>query len=230
MVIPMGGMGPTLRGPVPAECARSVLRVKATVVCMIGCTLGRLLTAAFQRRLPHELMQTLNPLMTIIMSIFILKDEQHFSAAYNFLATSLCSQCHEQGMGGLACLMPFAMVCALNFVMDFLFQMGAVLDPGLMPYGIFVGGSIVSEGAAGYFAWKMYTMVRDAGLGTSPDVEMGNGGLAGMQGGFLGGFGGAARSPGYAPAPGEGDSSAAAAPEAPAGFQPFAGSGQRLGS
>lgn len=230
MVIPMGAMGPQLRGPVPAECATLVRRVKLSVFAMIACAIGRLVTAMFLRHLSfsQELMQALSPVLVIIMATFILQEDEHFKAAYNFLATSICQQCHEQGMGGLACLMPFAVCCGLNTVLDILFKLGTSLDPDLMPYGILVGGSIVAEGAAAYFGWKTYTMVRDAGLGSSPDVEMGNGGLGAMAGGFLGG---GARQPGYQQPADQSDSAQpqAQAP-APSGFQPFAGSGQRLGS
>lgn len=222
-------MGPQLRGPVPDECQRPVQRVKLSVVAMIACLIGRILTAGFQKRLSHELMQSLNPVLVIIMAIFILKDDAHFQAAYNFLATSICTQCHEQGMGGLACLMPFAVCCALNFFLDVIFQLYIALDPAMMPYGLFVGGSIISEGCGAYFGYNMYKMVRDAGLGMNPDVEMGNGGLGAMAGGFLGG--GARQPAGYAQAPDQGgDTSASAPQQAPApGFQPFAGAGQRLG-
>jgi len=230
MVIPMGAMGPQLRGPVPAECQPFVRRVKLSVVCMVACVIGRLISAAFSRhiKLSQELMGLLNPILVIIMAIFILQEDVHFKAAYNCLATSICQQCHEQGMGGLACLMPFAIYNGLCFVLDLFLKMGTALDPDLMPYGIFVGGSILAEGAGAYFGWTMYKMVRDAGLGNSPDVEMGNGGLGAMAGGFLGG---GARAPGYQQ-PADQPDSAEQQPQAPAsaGFQPFAGSGQRLGS
>lgn len=230
MVIPMGGMGPQIRGPVPDECQQAVRPLKYTVILMLACVVGRIITASYMGILGKDLLNLLNLVLVIVMGTFVLKDDEHFKKIYDSLATSLCSTCHEQGMGGLGCLMPFAVCCGLNFVLDLLFKLSMALDPRAMPYGIFLGGSIVAEGAGAWFGYRMFKVVRDNGLGLSADMEMNSGGLGAMQGGFLGGAGGGARQPGYQPA-GQ-DQSAPAAPQAPAatGFQPFAGSGQRLGS
>ena len=72
--------------------------------------------------------------------------------------------------------------------------------------------------------YQLYTIVRDNGLGTGLDVEMGAVGLGGLQGGFLGG---SARQ--YQPAQQGMDESAQQAQAPQSGFQPFGGSGQRLG-
>jgi len=235
MVIPMGGgggLGQQIRGPVPAECGQAVQRVKVAVVSLVACMLGRIVTATYQGFILRDLMNLLNVLLVVIMGTFVLQEDKHFKAAYDLLATSLCSSCHEQGMGGLGCIMPFALCCGVNFVLDLLFKLGMALDPRAMPYGVFLFGTIVAEGAGAYFGYRMYKVVTDNGLGNTPDMEMGSGGLGGLQGGFLGGGGGGARN--YQQPPQQGEAAqpppAAAAAQAPAsGFQPFGGAGQRLG-
>lgn len=226
MVIPMGGLsGPmNIRGPVPDECHQAVKRLKFTVLVMVGCVVGRIITATYMGFVGRDFFNLLNLIFVIVMGTFVLKDDEHFKSGYNFLATSICQQCHESGMGGLGCLMPFAMCCGLNFVLDLLFRLAQAFDPQMQPYGFFLAGSIFSQGIGAYVGYQMYKIVRDNGLGTGPDVEMGAGGLGGLQGGFLGG---GARQ--YQPAQQGMDESAQQAQTPQSSFQPFGGSGQRLG-
>lgn len=133
-------------------------------------------------------------------------------------------------MGGLGCVMPYAVCCGLNFIFDLILRSKVALSSRLMPYGIFMAISIAAEGAGAFFGWNMYKSVRDLGLGMNADMEMGSGGLGGMAGGFLGGG-----SRQYQPAQQQQSMDQSASPqqgEAPvaSGFQPFGGSGQRLGS
>jgi len=229
MVIPMGGsMGQNIRGPVPAECQQMAQRMKYVVFAMGGCIVARLVTAAYIGILAKDFMNLLNLVMVILLGIFVLKDDVQIKPMYDFLASSICSQCHEQGMGGLGCIMPFGMCCGINFVMDLLFKSSQVVDPRMMPYGLFLGGTIVVEGAGAFCGYQIFKIVRDNGLGQSPDMEMNSGGMGAMGGGLLGGAGGARN---YQPAPGGADQSVTPAAEAPAaGFVPFGGGGQRLGS
>lgn len=240
MVIPIGGGGlPQLRGPVPPECSQLVVPIKWSVIGMIICFIGRMMGAMVDRHMTNDMLQLLNLFMVIVMGTFVLHEDQHLKQFYSCLATSLCSSCHEQGMGGLGCLMPFVMISILNLVFDLLLNLPRT---NLMPFGIFVCGSILCEGVAGLYGYRMVQMVRSMGLGMSPAMmEMGGGGsLNAMQGGFLdsGSRGGYAqpREEAAAPSPQSGggggqDGGGGAGPGGGAGgFQPFAGSGQRLGS
>lgn len=229
MVIPLGGMGAQLRGPVPDECAGAVQRLKITVLVMVACVIGRVLTAVYMG-IRSDFFNLLYLVLIVIMGTFVLKDDEHFKRGYEFLATTLCTTCHDQGMGGLGCLMPFVMCSGIQFVFDLILKLGPAMDPKFMPYGLFLLGTIAAEGAGAYFGWNMMKTVRDNGLGLGPDVEMGSGGLGAMQGGFLGG---GARQ--YQPAQQGMDQSGPPSqgqqqqPAPPAGFQPFGGAGQRLG-
>mmetsp|Transcript_20644 Transcript_20644/g.33310 ORF Transcript_20644/g.33310 Transcript_20644/m.33310 type:complete len:228 (+) Transcript_20644:70-753(+) len=227
MVIPIGGIGQQISGPIPAECTQAAQRVKFTVFASVVCLIGRILCATFQGILAHEFLNggLLNSCFVIVTGIFILKDDVQVQPYYNGLATSICQQCHEQGMGGLGCLMPFTICNLIGFIFDLILRNASI---NKLPYGMFMAGSILAEAASAYFGYSMYKLVRDNGLGMSPDMEMNSGGLSGMQGGFLSGGGsGYARDlqpgQGQAEAPSGGDSSGG-------GFVAFAGSGQRLGS
>jgi hypothetical protein len=202
--------------------------MKWTVWALIVSLLGRVCCAIYQGP-RNEFFNLLNLVMVIVMGIFILKDDSTFKDYYQCLSTSICQTCAEQGMGGLGCLMPFTVLCGINFIFDILFKSRQV---NMMPYGIFMSASILAEAVGAYFGWTIYKFVRDNGMGQSPDMEMNSGGLGGMQGGFLSGGGG-----GYAQAPaqpqqggGEAPTSASQGEAAGGNFVPFGGSGQRLGS
>jgi len=233
MVIPMGAGPAPIRGPVPAECQQILKSVRFSVILMLACAFGRLMSAAYMGIFGHELFNLLNELIVVSMGVFVLKEDEKFKEIYNFLATSLCVSCHEQGMGGLGCVMPFTLCSGLNFIFDVLFKFGVALSPRAMPYGLFLFGSILAEGAGAFFGYKMYTTVVNSGLGMSGDTEMGGGGPGGAMPGSLFSGGGAYRPTTQQQGTEQQTSTApeqeALAPQ-PGGFQAFAGTGHRLGS
>jgi len=144
---------------------------------------------------------------------------------YDCLATSICQQCAERGQDGMQCLLPFLMVNVLNTVFD-LFKLGG-RNAGRMPYGAFLMGTIVAEGAAAYFSYSVFKVCRDMSPAPGTEMEGGMGGGSGyVQAGdsssartihsFGGGGGGSADASGGAEAQGS-------------SFALFSGSGNRLG-
>mmetsp|Transcript_46612 Transcript_46612/g.75691 ORF Transcript_46612/g.75691 Transcript_46612/m.75691 type:complete len:203 (+) Transcript_46612:102-710(+) len=201
MVMPMQTPGMQMQGPAPPEAAGAIKNLKRSVVGMLGMCAGRLFFAMAQGLLGVDLFGILDMLMGGVIGIWLLKDDEHFEKYHKMMAGGPCAQCEQQGMGGMQCLMPFMMITAMNLVFDVLLRISTV---GIMPYGLFLLGSCVTQGAAVYFAYETYKIIRDLSL-PEGNVEMGSG-----RGGFVQ----------------QGDNSAPTQPQA---WVPFEGSGNRLG-
>ncbi|CAE7857284.1 unnamed protein product [Symbiodinium microadriaticum] len=119
------------------------------------------------------------------------------------LASSVCSTCAAQGMGGIQCLMPFMIFCLVNCVLDLLLKMRLIT---IFPFGLFFLASCACQGVGAYNAWAVYKIARD--LAPQEGTEMGGGGFVqGEQAGL----------------------NSDAPSSQSQGFQPFTGSGSRLG-
>lgn len=208
-----------IRGPIPeGECAQAAKKVKASIALMMLLCIARIMCASIVGVLQQDLFSSINLIGVSCMGIFVLCDDPHFQKIYNLLATSVFQSCHEQSMGGLGCVMPFALCCGMNCIMDMMFKIGVCFDMSLQPYGLILGLSMAAEGIGAFFGWQMYKVIRDGGHGmNAADMEMNQGGLGGLAGGLMA-------------QPGQ-EGMQAPEPEEPAlpAFEPFGGSGARLG-
>eukprot|EP00930_Biecheleria_cincta_P041538 TRINITY_DN2849_c0_g4_i1.p2 TRINITY_DN2849_c0_g4~~TRINITY_DN2849_c0_g4_i1.p2 ORF type:complete len:207 (-),score=42.62 TRINITY_DN2849_c0_g4_i1:74-694(-) len=205
MVIPMQMPQNMMSGPPPEQAAGALKNLKYAVLVLGAACIGRALFAIALGVITFDMFHILNIVGSFCIGAFLLKEDEHLARAYKVMSEGPCSSCAQQGMGGMQCLMPFLMVNAVHFVMDLL-TAGRVFNPKLQPYGLFLGATIVAEGAASYFAWTVYKITRD--LAPADGMELG----MGASGGFVQ----------------TGDNDAPSALQA-AGFTPFAGSGNRLG-
>eukprot|EP00931_Biecheleriopsis_adriatica_P069763 TRINITY_DN43571_c0_g1_i1.p1 TRINITY_DN43571_c0_g1~~TRINITY_DN43571_c0_g1_i1.p1 ORF type:complete len:204 (+),score=53.73 TRINITY_DN43571_c0_g1_i1:68-679(+) len=202
MVIPM--QMPQISGPPPEQAAEALKKLKYCILAMGACSAGRLLTAVGQGLMQMDFFGILDMVLSVCMGAFMLKEDEHLARLHKCLASGPCAQCEQQGMGGMQCLMPFMMITMMNFVFDLLLRAPAL---AIQPYGLFLLGSVVSQGAAAYFSWTVYKIMRD--LAPAEGTEMGGGGYTQ-----------------------QGDQPSASAPAAApqqSNFTPFGGAGNRLG-
>lgn len=78
MVIPIGGLGPQIRGPIPDECQHHAQRVKFTVLGLVASLLGRVACATYMGLIQKEFFNLLNLVMVIVIGIFVMKDDARF--------------------------------------------------------------------------------------------------------------------------------------------------------
>jgi len=208
MVIPMPAL-PVFAGAPPPEVQEQWIRLKWSVVGMIVFGTGRLIFAAISGVLAVDMMGLLSLFISIVMGAFIFKDDEHLSKVYGCLASSICQVCAEGGQSGMQCLMPFLMVTGMNALFDFLLRFRLL---SVMPFGLFLGGTLASEFAAVFFAWQIFSFLR------------------GQSGGGGGSFMDAERGGGVPMRDGPGNQDGQYARVQPGGFQPFGGAGNRLGA
>eukprot|EP00929_Paragymnodinium_shiwhaense_P101816 TRINITY_DN65000_c0_g1_i1.p1 TRINITY_DN65000_c0_g1~~TRINITY_DN65000_c0_g1_i1.p1 ORF type:complete len:230 (+),score=24.09 TRINITY_DN65000_c0_g1_i1:74-763(+) len=229
MVIPIGGMGTPLMGPPTAEMQPRFSKIKLALQIMIGGLLGRLFAALFLQMFTNELYISSALIFDILIGVWLLKDDDQIGRIYGFLMRTCCSPCAEQcqGQGGLGCLLSFVICNCITVAMDVILngllgkvfaEISLVTRPGLSPLdGIFLAlhvtcmtATTVGQVFGAWHSWQGYKMARDSGVTAT--------------GGDWGSSGGTA----YNVRP----SAAQAMQGGPAqqNFQPFEGSGNRLGS
>mmetsp|Transcript_48550 Transcript_48550/g.135681 ORF Transcript_48550/g.135681 Transcript_48550/m.135681 type:complete len:212 (-) Transcript_48550:79-714(-) len=211
MVIPLPQIN--VQGDPPPECAEDMKRLKYAVIAMIATGGGRLFFSFVQGVVGIDLFALLNLFMSITIGTFVFKDDSQLRSFYNCLAGSICQPCAESSPGGMACLVPLMFVSLLNAIFDLLMRYPLV---SLMPYGIFLVGSIVAQATTGYLSWLVFKVVREV----PPDQAL-----------EMGGYGDRGRHD----APPHQDFNAGHANTTDdvarsSGVVPFSGTGQRLGS
>jgi len=167
MVIPIPSV-PMPDGPLPEECEENVKRLKWSIISMIFFGCGRAACAIALGAVSFDFFALLNLFISIVMGTFLLKDDAHLKNFYKCLADSICQPCADSGQGGMQCLMPFLIMTVLNVVLDFIQRMPFF---GIMPYGLFLAGSLLAQAAAVYFSWGIYQQIRMP----RGDVEMSGG-------------------------------------------------------
>lgn len=210
MVIPMN-MGPQLSGPPPAAAEPLMTKLKYSFAGLLVAGTGRALFSP-----GGGIMSLFELFVVFVMGAFVLKEDPHFTKAYEVLAGSICQPCAQRGMHGMGCIMMFFVFNAVNTVFDLLFQFNFL---GFYPGGMFLAGTIIAEGCCAYFGWSVYKICQEAA---------GSGGGGDQAGGsFLHGGGGVNDRP-LNPMSGGG---------APGGdgsnvnnFSVFSGAGNRLGT
>ena len=216
MVIPLPNP-PMPDGPLPEECQPNLLRLKYSILAMIFFAFGRAVCAIAlgAGAVSFDFIALLNIFLSIVMGTFLLKDDQHLRGFYKCLAETICQVCADSGQGGMQCLIPFMIMTLVNVLFDFIQRM-AFLQ--IMPYGIFLAGSEISQACAVYFACSIYKLIR------VPPGEMEMGGFGGS-----GGYNYDRVNRGDAPVQ-QGFHDARAENTQPGHFAVFQGQGQRLSS
>ncbi|CAK9027512.1 unnamed protein product [Durusdinium trenchii] len=211
MVLPIPNV-PMPDGPLPDECQPNVRRLKYSILAMIFFAIGRAACAVALGAVSFDFFTLLNIFLSITMGTFMLKDDEHLQRFYECLAQTICQVCADAGQGGMQCLIPFMIMTLLNVLIDF-FQRMPFLS--IMPYGLFLAGSELSQACAVYFACSIYQQIR---------VPPG-----GMEMGLSGGYNYDRVQRSDAPAQ-QGFHDARAESTQPGHFAIFQGQGQRLGS
>jgi hypothetical protein len=243
MVIPMGSMGPQLLGPPPSELAPRIAVIKYCVLGMIFASFGRIVGGAMLGlKILDLLLNCFNLIINTVIGIFLLRDDPLLARIYQFLSTTCCQMCAEQCGGGMSCLMPFILCNLITVVCDLFFTDLSALK---MKYDTFAGGptnwpdsvfgfsfllyavamvaSFVSQTVGAIYGYLAYRQARDMGTSATPGS---------WGGGATGGGGGSVYQSGPRGYPQARDvESEPARPSRPSNaFQPFEGSGNRLGS
>lgn len=223
-------------GPPPPECEDTMKRLKWSVVAMILFGLGRGVFAVVDDKMNTDLFALINLFYSVVIGTFLFKEDEHLKGFYDCLVKSICQVCAETWSGGMQCLTPFMFCTGVNVVLDTITRYQLIL--GVMPYGAFLAGSLVSQAAAVYFSWQVFKVVRANMEGGAYEMyNPGGQGAGGFGGGYGGGFGGPPRSNPNDPedrVPHQAfeDSRAAQTrqPQPCGGFVPFGGTGNRLGA
>mmetsp|Transcript_95176 Transcript_95176/g.296291 ORF Transcript_95176/g.296291 Transcript_95176/m.296291 type:complete len:249 (+) Transcript_95176:70-816(+) len=245
MVIPMGSMGPPMFGPPPPEVQGRFKIMKYCVLGMLIAMATRIVTAFFlPMRVGQVILASVSMFLNVVIGIFLLKDDPLMGRMHRFLITTCCQSCEDSCGGGMSCLMSFIICNTITVVFDLLLNgiiqwvinaIGAVFDPSqwtssLMGFILGVNvlsviGSYACQIVGAVQGWYAYRQARDIGVTATPGEWSGGGGGGGpyVGGGFGGGGGGRAY-----PAARE-DNAPAQGSQPARNFQPFGGSGQRLG-
>lgn len=115
MVIPLGGMGGGADDPmnrvfamrtVPPELHSRFRKIKAILYVLIFSLLVKIVFGALVTTgtVYFWIYSSLNPILNILVGIFLLKDDRIFGSVYRCCITTICSPCQEQCPGGMSCL------------------------------------------------------------------------------------------------------------------------------
>jgi hypothetical protein len=127
MVIPIGGgngggggLNVDMQGPPPAEMWPRFQKIKGALLVLILSVLMKIAAGAVL--MPNNwgtyLGNSISGIFSMIIGIFLLKDDATFSPAYNCLVNTFCSNCREQCPGGMTCLCTWWFYCLLVSVLD----------------------------------------------------------------------------------------------------------------
>eukprot|EP00747_Dinoflagellata_sp_TGD_P033306 gnl/TRDRNA2_/TRDRNA2_136535_c3_seq1.p1 gnl/TRDRNA2_/TRDRNA2_136535_c3~~gnl/TRDRNA2_/TRDRNA2_136535_c3_seq1.p1 ORF type:complete len:255 (-),score=43.19 gnl/TRDRNA2_/TRDRNA2_136535_c3_seq1:101-775(-) len=220
-------------GPPPPEVADRFRKIKGCCIVLIIAMVFKFLIGCALQGGANALLDSFNILFNVIIGIFLLRDDPTFTPAYNFMMTTCCQGCADQCQGGMSCLLTFVICNVINVVLDILLN-GAVqrivagfevmFNPAnwmnnpiptiiLSTWVIALFSSYVAQSLGAWHAWQAYKTVRDFGVtATGGDWRRSNGDNMPSSGG------------GYA------REMTPSAPPAQQSFQPFQGTGNRLGS
>mmetsp|Transcript_41455 Transcript_41455/g.95306 ORF Transcript_41455/g.95306 Transcript_41455/m.95306 type:complete len:217 (-) Transcript_41455:7-657(-) len=216
MVLPMSSTA-VAPGPPPPECAENLKKLKWALLFLIGTSCGRMVADSLDSG-PLDL-GVLRLFLIICIGILTLRDDPHMESAYKCLASTICQQCVENGMGGMQCMLTLSLLCITGVILDLIYATGfASIDIIRILYF----GTVLGQGACATYGFMTYNQLRE--LASPEGLELGGAISQGDRddeesGG--GGGGNAASSEGLVAGSGGGRL---------AGFVPFSGSGQRLGS
>ena len=146
-------------GQLPEAREPDLLRLKCSILAMIFFAFGRAVCAIAlgAGAGSFDFSALPNMFLNIVMGTFLLKDDQHLQGFYKCLAETICQECADFGEGGMQCLIPFIIMTLVNVLFDFIQRMAFLR---VMPYGICLAGSIISQAFAVYFACCIYKRIR----------------------------------------------------------------------
>lgn len=240
MVIPVGGMGaPMGQGPPPAELAPVFAKIKVCVITMVASMVGKLIAGTVYLGAMQALLDSFNLFLNTVVGVFLMRDDPQIGRIYEFLVRTCCGPCAENCGGGMSCLMTFILCNAITVVMQLLFDgaigtlingfqlmfSGASMGLGAIPeiafalWVISFAAALFAQILGCWFGWKAYQQARATGTSAQPGTYGGGGGGGPTGTGWR-------TSGGRNSAANEGSRESRPA----AGFAPFTGGGQRLGT
>ena len=144
---------PMSDGQLPEEQEANLLCLKYSIVAVIFFAFGRAVCAVGAGAVPFDGIAVTTMLLSMVMGLLLLKDDQHLRGFYKCLSRQVCA---DFGEGGMQCLIPFIMMTLVNVLFDFIQRMAFLQS---MPYGICLAGSIISQAFAVYFACCIYKRI-----------------------------------------------------------------------
>lgn len=251
------GMAMPMMGPPPAELMPRFKKIKACLIVLIISLFVKFLFGLLinWQSIFWIVWSCLNPILNTVIGIFLLKDDLLFGRVHKCLVGTFCASCADQCQGGMSCLCTWFfcnMITALFALLplpDSDTDMTLIINgfqnlsqPSTWPsnawvveYSFFLAATIfalLAQIVGAYQGWMAYRMASEmAPTGGDWGDAGGGGGYGDPYGGYpqaqqrmadpeSGGGGGRFGTGGGAPAPGR---------QSPQAFQPFQGSGQRLG-
>jgi len=243
--------------------------IRLCTLTLAACAIGRLVSGFMlqpaghaEDRMghsgSHQLGSAFSLLINALVGVFLQNDDPTFRGLYNFMVSTCCQPCHEQGMcqGGLTCLMPWTVLNAVSFAMgllplgqDSLIRIPDYLQkamegdhgPGNGLLGLSLLGSLIAIFVGAFVGWRCMQQARDGGVtmqGGDWGQEMQQGRPGTWGGGSLGGGASTTQALNYGRSGNlnyaggrdhEEDTQPARTQAAGGNFQVFQGSGHRLG-
>lgn len=262
MVIPIGGGGgmPAMQmAEIPGELRPRFAKIKLCLLVLIASLLVKIVAGGVLQ--PNSIFfwiySSLNPILNVVIGIFLLKDDNLFGRVHNCCITTICGSCQEQCPcpGGMPCLCSWFFCTTLTALLSIIpfpqsdmsyliIGFKALNSPStwgggvewVVAYSFFLAGTLFALVAQIIGAYQGFMAFKRAN-----DIASGDdyaGGMAGAYGDPYGGRGGGGDGGGsgggrYVGAGGQVQTTAPGASRAPAqnsmSWQPFTGSGQRLG-
>lgn len=219
-------------GPPPPEVQQRFVVLKYCTYVLLGSFLARIIYGLFWSAPGegfNEVISSINLLLVGTFGVFLLRDDEQVGRIYTWLANGCCQMCAERFGGGMSCLMPFVLVNLVTLIMDIVLsgELGQIYTgfkilatenaPPLVSLQLAVrtlalASSLIAEGVGAWTGWKAYNQAVEL---TSGPSSGGDWAASGARGG--GGF------------PRASETREAREARPAANFEPFAGSGQRLG-
>lgn len=219
--IPPGVGGEPLNGPPPPELFGKFRTIKTCILTLVTCALVRLVGGLMLgEEATGRIASVVNLLMNALIGVFLMNTDEHFSRIYDFMMSTCCQPCAEQGLcqGGMSCLMPFAIFNAVQVVFDLLLPPQAWLELkihvdttlieldsgadgvkalGHALFSLSIVAALIAQVVGAYTGWTAYQAARaihtvpgDWGQEMRQGSSFGGGGFTNWGGGALGGGGG----------------------------------------
>lgn len=160
MVVPL----PPMDGPLPAGCEKDWERTKWSICAIISTGILRLLVVLCNGTLALEFSNLLQTFMVVVMGIFSFKDEEPLKNAYLCLKTSICQACATLWPGGRPCLLPFMLCtvincffCVVSIIGFFsLLPLKEICSSTALTFDLLSNlGLTLAQAAASIFSWKV---------------------------------------------------------------------------
>lgn len=176
MVVPIpAGMGGT-NGPFTDRQTTEVKKIAIVTLLMWVFFIYKIIISP---------MMSLNTLFTAIAGTFLAKDNFYLNKCFNCMQDT---PFQFLGPGGQACIIPFALICMFNGIMDVIYCISIIPGTGLLPCTLAIGCymplvlllSTINEILGSYFAYQVYKAGQaDDGYESQHQSSVSGGGLFG---------------------------------------------------